>query len=76
MTLCVNFRAPAYVTIQLMHIQGDLSVKPTLRIMNRNKKDKTIGITRGSQVVYVQPSATQDIEDGDIVSLVSGITLM
>ncbi|KAF8804211.1 proline-rich protein [Phlegmacium glaucopus] len=55
---------------------GNLSAKPSLHIMNRNKKDKTIGITRGSQVVYAQPSTTQDIEDGDIVSLVSGITLI
>ena len=60
----------------MMHKQGNLSAKPSLHIVNRNKRDKTIGITRGSQVVYAQPSTTQDIEDGDIVSLVSGITLM
>lgn len=57
-----------------MHIQGNLSVKPSLHIVNSNKK--TIGITRGAQVVHAQLSTTQDLEDGDIVSLVSGITLM
>lgn len=57
-------------------MQGNLSVQPSLHIMNRNKKDKTICITRGSRVLYAQPSTTQDIKDGDIVSLVSGITLM
>ena len=42
--------------------------------MNRNTKNKDIGITRGSKVVNAQASTTQDIEDGDIVSLTTGIT--
>lgn len=55
-------------------MQGNLSAKPSLHIVNRNTKDKIIGITRGSEVVNAQPSTTQDIEDGDIVSLITGIT--
>jgi hypothetical protein len=55
-------------------MQGTLSVKPSLQIVNRNTKVKPIGITRGSEVVYAQPSTTQDIEDGDVVSLLAGIT--
>lgn len=55
-------------------MQGNLSAKPSLLIVNRNTKDKPIGITRGSKFVNAQPSTTQDIEDGDIISLIAGIT--
>lgn len=55
-------------------MQGNLSAKPSLHIVNRNTKDKPISITRGSEVVHAQSSTTQDIEDGDIVSLIAGVT--
>lgn len=55
-------------------MQGNLSAKPTLQIVNRNTKDKPIRITRGSEAINAQASTTQDIEDGDIVALIAGIT--
>ena len=55
-------------------MQGNLSAKPSLHI--RNTRDKPISITRGSKAVNAQPSTIQDIEDGDIVSLITGITFM
>ena len=54
-------------------MQGNLSTKPSLHILNRNTKDKPIDIKRGSKVVKAQLLTTQDLEDGDIVSLISGI---
>lgn len=74
MTSCVRFRTAN--STKLIHMQGNLSVKPSLQVVNRNTKAKAISITRGSEVLYVQPSTTQDIQDEDIISLVSGITLM
>ena len=55
-------------------MQGNLSAKPSLHIMNRNTKVKPIDITRGSKVVKAESSTTKGIEDGDIVSLSTGIT--
>ena len=55
-------------------MQGNLSAKPTLQIVNRNTKDKPIRITRDSEAINAQASTTQDIEDGDIVALIAGIT--
>ena len=55
-------------------MQGNISAKPSLLIVNRNTKEKPITIARGSKVVVAQGSTTQDIEDGDIVSLIAGIS--
>ncbi|KAF8152303.1 hypothetical protein B0H34DRAFT_724643 [Crassisporium funariophilum] len=51
------------------------SSRPCLKIFNLNKTDKSIRITREGQeeLVTAYPSTSQDLQDGDVVSLITGV---
>ncbi|KAF8966816.1 hypothetical protein BDZ97DRAFT_1985838 [Flammula alnicola] len=51
------------------------SSRPLLEVVNRIKKVKMLSITRDGKEKNVEPSAKMELEHGDIVSLISGITI-
>jgi hypothetical protein len=50
----------------------DPSVLPSLSIHNAGKK--TMTITRGDDAVYVGPSGTEELQDGDTIDIVVGVS--
>ncbi|KAF9530072.1 hypothetical protein CPB83DRAFT_875297 [Crepidotus variabilis] len=61
------------------HSTEDASIpgqKPTIELVNRNKKDKTLLISRKGKDVAAYPSSNEPLEDGDVVTLISGITIL
>jgi aspartate 1-decarboxylase len=41
-----------------------------------NKKDKRMRIMRGEVQIDVNPSATHEVQDGDVVTIISGVSIM
>lgn len=54
--------------------QGDPTKIPTLEFVNR--RDKGMRIMRGETQIDVNPSATHELQDGDVVTIVSGGSIM
>ncbi|KAF9466695.1 proline-rich protein [Collybia nuda] len=52
---------------------SDPGKKPTLEFVN--KKDKGMRISRGETEYPVNPSTTRELEDGDIVAVISGVLI-
>ncbi|CAA7263776.1 unnamed protein product [Cyclocybe aegerita] len=51
---------------------SDPSSRPSLRIVNLNKKDKGVIISRDGDRIEVAPATEHALQDGDVISLVSG----
>lgn len=62
--------ASAYLPVPL---QSDPSVVPTLSIHNAGKK--TMVLKRGEDSIIIAPSSTEDLQDGDIVDVITGVPL-
>jgi hypothetical protein len=41
-----------------------------------NKKNKVMKVTRGEQELGINPSATEELKDGDVVSIVTDVPVM
>ena len=54
--------------------QTNSSKVPSLELFN--VKSKAITVLRGSETLVINPSATQELRDGDIVHLVGGISTL
>jgi hypothetical protein len=54
--------------------QGDPTKRPTIEFVNR--KDKGMRIMRGEVQIDINPSATHELQDGDVVTIVSGGSIM
>jgi hypothetical protein len=51
----------------------DPSIVPSLSVHNAGKK--TMTVTRGGEMVYVSPSGTEELQDGDKIDIVVGVSL-
>jgi hypothetical protein len=57
--------------LKLTFIKTNPSAVPRLDLCNT--KDKIMLVSRGSETLSINPSATQDLQDGDVVTVAGGI---
>jgi hypothetical protein len=65
---CIVFMRPSH---SLTPMKLDPSVIPRLELCNT--KDKTLPISRGTDTISINPSATRELKDGDIVTVAGGV---
>ena len=54
-------------------LQADPLIRPSLSIHNTGKK--TMTVSRGDEIVHVIPSSTEELQDGDTIDIVVGVSL-
>jgi hypothetical protein len=65
-----NFHHDSYLYFE----QGDPTKRPTIEFIN--KKDKGMRIMRGDLQIDINPSASHELQHGDVVTIVSGGLIM
>ena len=53
--------------------QSDPSIIPSLSIHNAGKKSMVV--KRGEEIVYINPASSEDLQDGDVVDIITGVSL-
>jgi methionine aminopeptidase len=56
-----------------MRAQSKPASRPTLKLINWSKKDKSILISRNDDEVHAYPSSEEPLLEGDLVTLITGV---